>query len=81
MAMRWVLAGIAFSLMVALAVVTVAIKAQNVRYRAHVERLTFEEQAVFVEWARQAGWYRAKARERKLLDLLRQAVLPPLPVG
>ena len=78
--MRWVLAGIVFALLVTLAVVTVAIKAQNVQARARVERLTFDEQAVYVEWARQAEWYHARAQEQLLLPRLRGAILPPDPV-
>lgn len=37
--MKWVLAGLSFALLVALAIGTVAVKAQNVRARARIERI------------------------------------------
>jgi hypothetical protein len=70
--MRWILAGIAFALLVTLAVVTVAVKAGNRRTQARLENLSLRLVIVQVECARQAEWYYAQAREERLLERLRE---------
>lgn len=70
--MRWILAGIAFALLVTLAVVTVVIRAQNRRTQARLEQLSTRLTLVRVECARQAEWYFAQASEPRLLERLRK---------
>ena len=70
--MRWILAGIAFALLVTLAVVTVAVRAGNRRTQARLENLTLGLVIVQVECARQAEWYFAQAQEDRLLERLRE---------
>jgi len=70
--MRWILAGIAFALLVTLAVVTVAIKVDNRRTQGRLERLSTDLILVQVERARQAEWYSAQASEPRLLERLRE---------
>lgn len=50
--MRWVLAGLAFALLVTLAVATVAIKAHNVALRARIAATNAELAALHAERAR-----------------------------
>ncbi len=50
--MRWVFAGLAFALLVALAVFTVAIKANNIEARRRIARQGEELMALEVEVAR-----------------------------
>ena len=69
--MRWILAGIAFALLVTLAVVTVVIKAQNRRVQGRLARLDQTLVLVQVERARQAEWYSAQVSEPRLLERLR----------
>jgi hypothetical protein len=68
--MRWILAGIAFALLVTLAVVTVVIEAQNRRTQGRIERLSTSLMLVQVERARQAEWYFAQVSEPRLLERL-----------
>jgi hypothetical protein len=70
--MRWILAGIAFALLVTLAVVTVAVKAGNRRTQARLENLSLRLVIVQVECARQAEWYYAQVQEDRLLERLRE---------
>ena len=70
--MRWILAGIAFALLVILAVVTVAVKAGSRRAQARLEHVALELVVVQVECARQAEWYYAQAQEPLLLERLRE---------
>lgn len=69
--MRWILAGIAFALLVTLAVVTVVIKAQNRRAQGRLAQLDQTLVLVQVERARQAEWYFAQVTEPRLLERLR----------
>ncbi|MHC4514642.1 MAG: hypothetical protein ACYTGW_01390 [Planctomycetota bacterium] len=70
--MRWILAGIAFALLVTLAVVTVAVKAGNRRTQARLENLSLDLVFVQVECARQAEWYYEQVQEDRLLERLRE---------
>jgi hypothetical protein len=70
--MRWILAGIAFALLVTLAVVTVAVKAGNRRTQARLENLSLDLVFVQVECARQAEWYYVQVQEDRLLERLRE---------
>ena len=72
--MRWILAGIAFGLLVTLAVVTVVIKVDNRRTLGRLEQLNTGLILVQVERARQAEWYSAQASEPRLLERLREFV-------
>ena len=70
--MRWILAGIAFALLVTLAVVTVVIKVGNRQTQRRLEHLSTGLILVQVERARQAEWYFAQASEPHLLKRLRE---------
>jgi len=70
--MRWILAGIAFALLVTLAVVTVVIEAENRRTQGRLARLNTVLLLVRVERARQAEWYFAQASEPRLLERLEE---------
>ena len=70
--MRWILAGIAFALLVTLAVVTVVIRVDNRRTQARLEHLSTGLILVQVERARQAEWYSAQASEPRLLERVRE---------
>lgn len=52
--MKWVLAGLSFALLVALAIGTVALKAENVRARARIERLSRDVEFCRMEVTRRA---------------------------
>ncbi len=70
--MRWILAGIAFALLVTLAVVTVVIKVDNRRTQGRLEHLSTGLILVQVERGRQAEWYFAQASEPHLLERLHE---------
>lgn len=70
--MRWILAGIAFALLVTLGVVTVVIKSQNRRTQGRIEQINTDLVLVQVEHARQAEWYFEQVTEPLLLERLQE---------
>ena len=69
--MRWILAGLAFALLVALAVLTTAIKASNVQVRAAIARRNQQILSLRVEAARREPCLRTKEGPDELLRRVR----------
>jgi hypothetical protein len=69
---RWALAGIAFALLIALSVFTVAIRTQNLAARARIAAHNEQIVSLRVERARRALHSRGRERTADLIDRLRQ---------
>ena len=69
--MRWVLAGLAFALLVALAVLTVAIKARNLALRAQIANANQNIMGLRVEQARRVDDLRPEVGTEELVRRLR----------
>jgi hypothetical protein len=70
--MRWVLAGLAFALLIALAVLTVAIKARNLALRAKIANANQDIRGLRVEWARRVDHRRPEVSTDELIRRLRR---------
>lgn len=72
--MKWVLAGLAFALLVSLAVFTVALKTRNLEIRARISRLNERIMALRMEQARLAPHLRANTSTEELIRRLRELI-------
>ena len=70
--MRWVLAGISFAMLTGLAVLTVAIKAQNFALRAGIAMVNQRIMALRVERARRVPHLRPEAETEELIQRFRE---------
>lgn len=70
--MRWILAGLAFALLVALAVFTVAIRTRNLAARARIAAHNDQIVSLRVEQARRRQDRRGRERTADLIDRLRR---------
>lgn len=70
--MRWVLAGISFTMLIALAVFTVAIKARNFALRAGIAAVNQRIMALRVERARRVPHLRPEAETQDLIERFKE---------
>ena len=75
--MRWVLAGISFTMLVALAVFTVAIKARNFALRASISAVNQRIMALRVERARRVPHLRPEAETEDLIERFKELTDSP----
>lgn len=77
--MKWMLAGLAFALLVGLAVVTVAIRARNLASRARIAAHDQQILSLYVECARREASGREPESTEVLLARLRELMQPTSP--
>lgn len=77
--MRWVLAGLAFALLVTLAILTVGVKAENLRLRKRIAEAQLRLHGLRVEAGRRALVEREELADDELIARLRR--MAGVPVG
>ena len=77
--MRWMLAGLAFALLVGLAVITVAMRARNLAARARIAAHDQEIMSLYVECARREAKGRDPESTQVLVQRLRELMQPASP--